>query len=80
MATEKARGSRGADDLGDEPTVVTYPASGREVVSMDFPLREFTRHAGADVDPNARRNAESSRAFRAQERNGPNQANPGRSA
>ncbi|MDE3723178.1 hypothetical protein PWG71_17435 [Nocardiopsis sp. N85] len=62
---------KGAEDLGDAPTSVIYPRSGRRVVSEDFPLRGFTRHANADVDPNARRQAERSRAFRAKEkRNG----------
>ncbi|MEU0488532.1 hypothetical protein ABZ249_04840 [Nocardiopsis sp. NPDC006139] len=59
---------RGAEDLGDPPTSVIYPKSGRQVVSEDSPLREFTRYANAKVDPNARKNAEKSRIFRAQER------------
>ncbi|CAL9508348.1 hypothetical protein SUDANB121_03599 [Nocardiopsis dassonvillei] len=63
----KKKDAKGAEDIGDAPTTVTCPASGRQVVSQDFPLREFTPHANAGVDPNARRNAERSRPFRATE-------------
>lgn len=72
MARDKRGGDkkdgRGAEDLADAPTSVIYPKSGRQVVGEDFPLREFTRHAGAEVDPNARTQAERSRNYRATER------------
>ena len=58
----------GAGDLDSPPTTVTYPRSGRQVLDADFPRREFTKHATAEVDPNARRNAERSNAWRAKER------------
>jgi hypothetical protein len=68
MPEKPEKPSAGAADLDSPPTTVTYPKSGRKVLSEDFPLRGFTRHASAEVDPNARLNAERSNAWRAKER------------